>query len=305
MEKERVKFLSSNGVNEIAGFIYFEYETVPKAVLQLSHGMCEYIERYEWVAKFLTSRGYVLAGNDHLGHGDSSPEKEYGIFYEEFLIQDLKTMNAIIRKRFGSLPIILYGHSMGSFFARWYAERYPETINGLILSGTAGPSKLNGIGKMLSGIISKLHRRGYVSKFLVKLNFGSYNQRIENPKSKNAWLTRNEEIVKKYDRDPKCQFSFSAMGYHAMLTVLTHVSKKEWAAALPKDLRVLQIAGAMDPVGNYGEGVKAVTRLLKEAGLKDVTEYIDANGRHELHNELNKEEVMEKVVTWLDKRYYE
>lgn len=304
MVKEKVKFPSSDGRHEISAVVFFNYEVFPKAVIQLSHGMCEYVERYEWLAEFFTKRGYVFAGNDHLGHGDSVPREEYGIIHDEFVLQDLKRMNQILRDRFEGFPIILYGHSMGSFFARWYAERYPDTINGLILSGTAGPSSLNGLGKLLAGFLASVRRRNYVSRLLVGMSFGSYNKRIEKPKHKSAWLTRDEAIVEKYENDPKCQFSFTARGYYELLKVLTHVNKPTWADSLPKNLPVLQLAGAEDPVGDYGKGVKEVTKMMKDAGMTDVYEYIDKNGRHELHNELNREWIMENVVKWLDKRYY-
>ncbi len=303
MEKEKVYFDSSDGIHKIAAYIYTEPSVKPKAVIQLAHGMCEYIERYEWFADFLTSRGYIVAGNDHPGHGGSSEPSEYGIFDEEHVEIDLKRMNTLLSDRYPLLPIILYGHSMGSFFARWYAERYSDTIDGLIISGTAGPSPLNNIGRVLSSIIAATHKRGYVSKFLVKLNFSKYNDRIKDAKYKADWLTRDREVVEAYEKDERCRFYFSAKGYHSLLTALTVVSRKGWANSLPKNMRILSIAGEQDPVGNYGEGVRKVTRMLKDAGIKDVTEYIDKDGRHELHNELNKREVMKFVVKWLDARY--
>lgn len=304
MVKEKVKFPSSDGIHEISAVVYFDYEVFPKAVIQLSHGMCEYVERYEWLAEFFTKRGYVFAGNDHLGHGDSVPKEEYGIIHDEFVLEDLRKMNELLRNRFEDFKIIMYGHSMGSFFARWYAETYPNTIDGLILSGTAGPSPLVGFGKFLAGLIAATRKRTYVSRMLVSMSFGSYNKRIPNPKTKSDWLTRNEEIVKKYEEDPKCQFNFTATGYHSLLKVLSRVNRKDWAKNIPKNLPILQLAGAEDPVGNYGEGPAEVTRLLQEAGVKDIVQYIDKNGRHELHNELNREKIMESVVKWLDKRYY-
>lgn len=302
MEKERIRFDSSDGAHSIVGYAYSCPDTKPKAVLQIVHGMCEYIERYEWLASFCVGKGYILCGNDHLGHGSSVKESEYGTFNEENVLLDLKKANEVIRERYNGLPIIMYGHSMGSFFARWYAERYPDSIDGLILSGTAGPSPLNGIGKAISGFIKKRHEKGYVSEFLANLNFRSYLARIKDAKSKNDWLTHDRAIVEAYDKDPKCNFKFSAEGYHSMLTVLSHVSKRAWAQNLPKDMKILLIAGACDPVGNYGKGVKKVTEMLKSAGIKDVTEIIELNGRHELHNEVNKEEVMMKVIGWLNER---
>ena len=303
MEKEVISFDSADGRSKIAGYIYTENHVEPKAVIQLSHGMCEYAERYEWLANFFTGRGYIFAGNDHLGHGSSSEPSEYGIFDEEHVEMDLKKMNDILREKYPLLPIILYGHSMGSFFARWYAERYPDTIDGLIISGTAGPSVKNVLGRALAGFIARTHKEGYISKFLVKLSFGSYLKRIPDAKSPSDWITHDRAVIEKYSKDPKCNFIFPAKGYHSLLTALTVVSRKEWAKSLPKDMHILQIAGAEDPVGDYGKGVRKVTEMLRAAGINDVTEYIDETGRHELHNELNKEEIMEKVVNWLDERF--
>ena len=303
MEKEVISFDSADGRSKIAGYIYTENHVEPKAVIQLSHGMCEYAERYEWLANFFTGRGYIFAGNDHLGHGSSSEPSEYGIFDEEHVEMDLKKMNDILREKYPLLPIILYGHSMGSFFARWYAERYPDTIDGLIISGTAGPSVKNVLGRALAGFIARTHKEGYISKFLVKLSFGSYLKRIPDAKSTSDWITHDRAVIEKYSKDPKCNFIFPAKGYHSLLTALTVVSRKEWAKSLPKDMHILQIAGAEDPVGDYGKGVRKVTKMLRDAGIKDVTEYIDEKGRHELHNEINKSEIMRKVVSWLDDRF--
>lgn len=303
MEKEVIRFDSADGRNKIAGYLYTASQVKPKAIIQLSHGMCEYVERYEWVANFFTARGYIFAGNDHLGHGNSSEPSEYGVFDEEHVEMDLKRMNDILRERYPLLPVILYGHSMGSFFARWYAARYPETIDGLILSGTAGPSILKSIGRALSGFIARTHKEGYISKFLVKAGTTGYLKKIPDAKSSGDWLTHDRAVIDKYCADPKCIFNFSAKGYHSLLTALTVVNRKGWAKSLPKDIKILQIAGAEDPVGDYGKGVRKVTEMLRAAGINDVTEYIDETGRHELHNELNKEEIMEKVVNWLDERF--
>ena len=303
MKKETFNFESADGKHNTAAYIYTDELVKPKAVIQLSHGMCEYIERYEWVADFFTARGYVFAGNDHLGHGNSSKPSEYGIFDEEHVELDLKKMNSILRERYPLLPIILYGHSMGSFFARWYVSRYSDTIDGLIISGTAGPSFKNTGGRMLAAFLERTHKEGYVSDLLINLSFGGNLKRIPEAKTPCDWITHDRELIDKYMNDPKCNFKFSAKGFHSMLTALTVVNRKAWANSLPKDMPVLLIAGAADPIGNYGKGVKKVTAMLKNAGLKDVTEYIDETGRHELHNEVNRAEIMKIVAKWLDERF--
>lgn len=303
MKKETFNFDSADGKHKTAAYIYTDEFVKPKAVIELSHGMCEYIERYEWVADFFTARGYIFAGNDHLGHGGSSKPCEYGDFDEEHIELDLKKMNDILRERYPLLPIILYGHSMGSFFARWYASRYPDTIDGLILSGTAGPSLKNNAGRLLAAFLARTHKEGYVSDLLIKLSFGKFIDGIPDAKTPSDWITHDRELIDKYTKDPKCNFNFTAKGYHSLLTALTVVSRKEWARSLPKDMPILLISGKEDPVGNYGKGVRKVTEMLRNADIKDVTEYIDPTGRHELHNEVNRADIMKVVAKWLDERF--
>lgn len=298
---EKLCFPSSDGKHTVAAYLYTVPGVALKGVIQLSHGMCEYVERYRDYAAYFASRGFAFAGNDHLGHGGTVSKAEYGQYQRaENLLEDLHTMNGLLHKRFAGLPLILYGHSMGSFYARWYAERYGETIDGLIISGTAGPSALNNVGKVIAGMIAAVRGPAYVSPFMVKLNFGSYNKRFADEASPNAWLSRDRAVVQAYDADEKCAFQFAAATYREMLRALTHVSSKKWAAALRRDLPILLIAGAQDPVGNYGEGVRQVYAMLGDAGIEDLTCQIDPDGRHELHNELNRAEIEEYVLGWLE-----
>ena len=207
-QKESIHFPSADGKDQIAGYFYTPEQ--PKAVIQLSHGMCEYVRRYQPMAEFYAAHGIALAGNDHLGHGDTAREGEHGHYGEPegrfHLLNDLHTMNGILHQRFPDVPIILYGHSMGSFYARWYAEKWPESITALVISGTAGPSFMNVIGQNLAGLIAKVKGPRYVSPLMVKLNFGSYCKKIENAQSANAWLSRDENVVKAYDADGLCTF---------------------------------------------------------------------------------------------------
>ena len=277
---ETITFPSSDGRHTSSAVLYTMPDKPVRAVIQLSHGMCEYVRRYAPMAEFYAAHGIALAGNDHLGHGDTAKAGEHGHYGERdgrfHLLNDLHTMNTLLHERFPDTPIILYGHSMGSFYARWYAEKWPESITALVISGTAGPS------------------------FMVKLNFGSYCKKIENAKSANDWLTRDEAIVKAYDADGLCTFQFTASTYREMLATLNHVSSKAWAESINKELPVLLIAGDGDPVGDYGKGVRKVWAMLGDAGVKDLTCQIFEGGRHELHNETNRDEVFDYVLTWIE-----
>ena len=301
--KETIHFPSADGQSQTAGYFYTPVDVTVRAVLQLSHGMCEYICRYEPMFEVLASAGIAVCGNDHLGHGDTSRPENYGFMAEkngyQYILKDLFTMNGLGHKKFQGIPYFLLGHSMGSFYARWYAELHPETIDGLIISGTGGPSPLMPFGRHLADFLSKLHGPRYVSKFMVKCSMGSYCKKIDDTTDGNAWLSRDPQVWKDYAADPKCNFSFTVSAYRDMLTAYTHVNTPEWAGRLPKELPILLYSGDCDPVGNYGKGVEAVYHLLRSAQLEDVTLKLYPGGRHEMHNETNKDEVFADLLSWL------
>lgn len=306
-EKESIHFLSADKKNQVAGFFYTPVQAPPRAVIQLSHGMCEYICRYEPMFEVLAQAGFAIAGNDHLGHGDTvSTPRDFGFMAEkdgyQFVLQDLHTMNTLTHEKYPGLPFFLLGHSMGSFYARWHAEMFPETIDGLLISGTGGPSPVMPAGKALCGLMAKRKGPRYVSPFVVKVSMGSYCKKIDAPTSGNAWLSRDPKVWEEYGQDEKCNFSFSVSAYRDMLTAYVHVNRKAWAESLPKALPVLLYAGDMDPVGNYGKGVRKVYEMLKGAGMEDVTLKLYPGGRHEMHNEINKDQVFADVIEWLDER---
>lgn len=306
LQCETITFPSADGVHTSAAVLYTMPGQPVRAVLQLSHGMCEYVRRYAPMAEFYAAHGIALAGNDHLGHGDTARAGEHGHYGEPngryHLLEDLHTMNARLHARFPGVPVILYGHSMGSFYARWYAEKWPDTIHALILSGTAGPSALNAVGQRLAALIAAVKGPKAVSPLMVRLNFGSYCSRIAGARSPNAWLSRDEKVVEAYDADGLCTFRFTVGTYREMLAVLNHVSSRRWARAIDRDLPVLLIAGDADPVGDYGAGVRSVWAMLGDAGVKDLTCRIYEGARHELHNETNRSEVFHDTLTWIEDR---
>ncbi|MGN0709787.1 MAG: alpha/beta fold hydrolase [Anaerovoracaceae bacterium] len=304
--KQTDTFKSADGRHNIYSYYYRPVKDAPKAVIQLCHGMSEYIERYEPMIAWYTKHGYAVAGCDHLGHGRTAEPEERGFFAAqngwEFVTRDQRQMNRHIHEEWPGKPVFFYGHSMGSFFARLYAMIWPDTINGLIISGTAGPSPMNGVGKKLASVISAVRGPRHISRTIVKANMGKYNDKIKDPVNANAWLSRDDEVCIKYREDPLCGFPFTASAYRDMLTVLCKVSDKKWFQTLDRDLPVLIVSGGMDPVGNYGEGVRKVFSMLIDAGQKDLTCQIWPEDRHEIHNELDKLEVYSFIDGWLDDR---
>ncbi len=284
-----VEYPSANGTDTVTGYFFEDPAIPPRAIVQISHGMQEYILRYAPLAKFLNACGYAVCGNDHLGHGATSGETGINGYFAELVgaecvREDLLTMSQLARKRWPGLPLILLGHSMGSFFARWYAEEWGDMLDGLILSGTAGSNPAAGIGIALTGFLSILKGSTALSPLVEKIAFGSYNNRFDGDTGK-EWVTGDPEALAAYVADPKCNFAFTLNGYHELMRVLQAVNRKQWAATLPKDLPVYLFSGEDDPVGDYGRGVRTVYDRLCAAGLQDVSIRLYPNCRHEVHNE--------------------
>lgn len=301
---ENISFKSSNGVDTVAGYCYTMPGVKPCAIIQISHGMCEYVHRYKELAEVLAKQGYVVCGNDHLGHGQTSGENGLDGYFGErdgryFVLRDLKQMNDLIRQKYPGLPLVLLGHSMGSFFARWFANQYPQALDALMLSGTAGPNPLAGVGIRLTEWLA--HHKGgtYVSPYVNKLAFGAYLKKVNSPKTPYDWISRDMSLVAKYAADKKCTFVFTVSAFHELFCVLRQVSSLQWAQGINKDLPIWLFAGDMDPVGDYGKGVKKVARLLKQAEIKDVTLTLYPGGRHEMLNETNRQQVYQDMLHWL------
>lgn len=306
VQKSVIRFESSHRGDTVAGYYYTVPDVAPRAILQISHGMCEYIERYDDFAGYMARNGYVVCGNDHLGHGATSggPNGTDGFFAEEngceYVLRDLNEMNRLAREAYPGVPLVLLGHSMGSFFARGYAVRYPDTLDALVLSGTGGPNPMAGLGVVLTEWIGKLKGKKHRSQFLNNMAFGRYLKRVETPATPYDWISRDAQIVAKYAADAKCTFVFTASAFHDLMTILRAVSSPKWAAGVAKNLPVALFAGDMDPVGDYGKGVEAVYRMLWDAGVEDVSMKLYPGARHEILNETNRAEVYADILQWCD-----
>lgn len=303
LRTENISFKSSDGVHEVAG--YFFEDEAPRAVLQISHGMCEYIGRYRDFAAFMAAHGFAVCGNDHLGHGATSPDPETDGWFADkggrfYVLRDLKTMNALARKRWPGLPVFLLGHSMGSFFARWFAETYPDALDALIISGTGGPNPAAGAGLALTKAVGTLRGQKYRSQLVHNMAFGAYLKRVENPETPYDWISRDKQIVSAYANDPKCTFQFTVSAFHELMATLNEVSRPAWAEHIRTDLPVYLFSGDADPVGDYGKGVQTVYERLKAAGVADIQLKLYPDGRHEMLNETNRAEVYEDVLVWCE-----
>ena len=295
---------SADGKNTVAAYVW-EPAGTPRGIIQLSHGMQEYVRRYDAVADCITAAGFIFCGNDHLGHGNTAADRnELGFTARRggaaFLVDDLHTMTQKMKECYPGLPVILYGHSMGSFAARLYLTKYGEEIDGALISGTSGPGQPTGAALALSHLIGAFRGDHHRSKLLASLAFGSYNKHFKEEQDRLSWLTRDKEVRRHYADDPLCSFLFTTGGYDTLFNLLSAVSRKDWAEKVPRSLPILLLSGDEDPVGQYGKGVEKVYRRLIETGHDRVTLKLYQGGRHEMHNETNRQEVLTDIVAFFN-----
>lgn len=303
--KKHIYFPSSDGKTKLHAVIW-EPETAPRAILQIAHGMVEYVERYEGFAAFLNSHGILVAGNDHLGHGLSYTEEwQKGYFAKEkgdiCALQDLHRLTLLLQKKYPDIPHFLFGHSMGSFFNRRYLCTYPNEIDGAIISGTGWqPVPVLKGGLAVVKLLSLLKGERFRSKLVTAMAFGNINKAFEPVKTSKDWLTRDVAVAEKYLADPNCGFLFTLNGYRALFRSMLLAQDMEQLRKMDEDLPVLFISGEMDPVGDFGKGVKKAVNVFYASGMEDVECILYPEARHELTNELNKEEVFQDVLEWLE-----
>lgn len=295
---------STNNRNQLHVAIW-EPERETKAILQISHGMVEYIVRYDDFAKHLNQQGILVIGNDHLGHGQSVlDESEFGYFGKEkgsAVVDDLYEVTKYAKKQYGeNIPYFLMGHSMGSFMARRYLMSYGEKITGAIISGTGYKAvPVLDAALFFTAVTKFFHGERYRSPFLKWLAFHTYNRKIADVKTENDWLTRDEAVVAAYNENPYCKFSFTVNGYETLSDTIKYIQKQSNLEKTPKQLPILMIAGEEDPVGSYGKDVKKVYKKYQQLGCNHIELKLYQDDRHELVNELDREVVYADISQWI------
>ena len=306
MKKYTEKIASTDSKNNL-NVIIWETEKEPIGVLQIVHGMAEYIDRYDNFAKYMTEHGFNVIGHDHLGHGHSvSDERDYGFFAEEngdkIIIEDMHSVTQYSREKWEELPNFILGHSMGSFCLRQYLTKYSNDVFGAIIMGTGWiPSAAALLGKTIATNTCKSKGSHTVNPLLIKLTLEPYNKPFAPTRTNCDWLSRDEKQVDLYVNDKLCGFDFTAGAYKDFFTILEKIAKNRQLIGMRKSLPILITSGSVDPVG----GKKACEKLnaqYKRCGIDDVTLKLWENDRHEILNELDKSDVYDYICTWLNSK---
>lgn len=305
MNKEEFYFDSRDAQTKLHAVRYTPDDGEVRCVVQIVHGMAEYVERYEEFAKFLTDRHCAVTGEDHLGHGKSvGPDGIYGYFCAQdaatVVVRDVHRLKKMTQAAYPDVPYFILGHSMGSFILRNYLCRYGSGIAGAVIMGTGmQPAALVKASKALAAVIGVFTGPKKVSRFLDRAAFGQFNKKIPNPRTKSDWLSREADRVDAYIADPLCGFVFTVNGFRTLTELIARIQKPENLERIPKSLPILMVSGGDDPVGEYGEGVRRARRSMEAAGVKDIKLKLYEGDRHELLNETDRGQVMEDIYDWM------
>ncbi len=301
--KTEGSFTGSDGFTPIS-YTLWAPEGRVSAVLQIIHGMSEYIDRYEDFALYLNSCGIAVAGDDHMGHGRTAKtEDDKGWFGEkdgmEHLTADEELMHHLLKEKYPGLPVHVLGHSMGSFIIRSWMACHGKNSGKFIIMGTSGSNPALGAGMALISVLRFFCGSRMRSRLVSAIAFGSYNKRVDEPRTVYDWLSRDTALVDAYVADPDCGFLFTLAGYADMFRLLDFVNDNAWYSMVPKNHPILVVSGREDPVGAYGQGPEEVCRGLRSAGCSSVELKLFEDMRHEILNELGKEEVYAYIRDFL------
>jgi len=308
MVRNEFTFPSADGKTAIHAVEWLpESEIV--AVLQIVHGVSEYILRYEPFAEYLAQRGFVVIGHDHLGHGDSVAEGAPRLYFGpkgswNWVVEDIYALRQLAGKRYPDIPYFLLGHSMGSFLARTYLIRYPGTVSGAVIMGTGqmSPALIAG-GKAVAITEGKRIGEENPSPIVTKLSFGTYNKIFAPNRTDFDWLSVNEENVDRYIADPLCGGNASIGLFREMLGGMSFIAKPENVRKMNLNTPILFISGEMDPVGDCGKGVKRAYDSFCKASMRDVSLKLYPGLRHEILCETEWETVFQDIYDWLTSKF--
>lgn len=299
---QEIYYPSRDGKTTVHACIW-QCEGEPKAVLQIIHGMAEYAARYAPLAEFLTKQGVVVCAEDHLGHGKSvCSENDLGYFAAkngwQTVLADIRGLTEIVRPKYEGVPYFLMGHSMGSFFCRKYISLYGAELAGAIIMGTGFKGALTtGGAKFITKLTAAFKGWRYRSRFIDDSAFGSYNKRFEN-RTRFDWLSANPDNVDAYIADPLCGVPFTCNAFYGLFGIISEACKAKTIKAVPDKLPLFIVAGADDPVGDYGKGVEKFTNKLLKRG-KNASMVLYRGCRHEIANDICAPQVFDDLAEFI------
>lgn len=303
-ESKKFFLESSNGIYKVHGKFLFPTDGEIKGIIQFSHGMCEYIDKYSDFFEYMVKKGFVVVGHDHIGHGDSiNTIEDRGYFGEKdgykSMIEDLKKVTDMIKCEFQNKPLFIVAHSMGSLIARCYAAKYGNELTGLILCGTVGPNPLAKAGIRMSNLIADKKGERYRSNKLFELSLKYANIKFMPAKTRFDWATSDESEVGRHVRDEKGNFVFTARGFNDLFHLVLLANSDKVIKTVPKRLPIIFMSGDNDPIGENGSGVERAVKKYKDLGLMNIRIKLYEGKRHELLKEINKHAIYEDIYKWI------
>lgn len=277
-----------------------------RGVLQIAHGMQEHAGRYEHLAEALTQKGYAVYAHDQRGHGHSvATVGELGILGPggwKSAVLNLKELTDLIKEEHPGKPVFLLGHSFGSFLSQAYLQRWGKELKGAILSGTNGTDPLVKVGVPVAWTVSMLRGKNRQAWLLDKLTLGQFNKSFEPKETGFEWLNRDKSEVQKFADDPLCGTPFPNSFFLNLAELVKHIWNPANEKHIPTDLPLYLFAGTHDPVGNRTRGIDALISRYRKRGHKDITHRYYTGGRHEMLNEINKDEVIRDLIAWIEEK---
>ena len=302
--RENFKFIDKDG--KIINCYKWNTDKTPRAIVYIAHGMAEDALRYDYFAKQLNDNGYLVYTHDHRGHGLTDSDEGRGYIADdegfEVLASNLDELIVNAKNDNKGLELILFAHSMGSFVSLRYLELYGQEVNRVILSGTnCNLDKIAKVGALIAKCEIKLFGRKHQSKLMDKLIFGNHNKHFKPTRTNYDWICSDEKVVDEYIKNESCGFICSASFYYDLITGIFRLHRKENMEKIKKETSFYIFAGDKDPVGEFGKGIKALVTELKSYGVVNVEYKLYNEGRHEMLNEKNRDEVITNILEFLDK----
>lgn len=298
MKEENIKIISNQDSLELDCLLIKPNKEI-KAIVEIAHGMNEHKERYIDFMKFLAKNGYASFIHDHRGHGKSiKNNNDLGYFYEDnasYVVEDLHKINEYLKNKFKDKKIILFGHSMGSMIVRKYISKYAHTIDGLIVCGSPSKNNASKLGLKVVKLLKSIKGEIYRSEFVKKLMFGGFDKKGSEP---NSWVCHNKEILKLYNEDELCKYTYTLNGYENIIKLMIDIYNPKIYNRNNLDLPIYFIAGNDDPVIISKKDFNEAINFLKKIGYHNIDNTLYDDMSHEILNEINNNLVYDDILNW-------